>query len=192
DEAGAEISSSVRGNDAQDVSAELSGNPTLAENLRAVKRPVEHDADDSVESIGAESFRASHEISGSVVDDGIDFPELLFRSLRRRFDCGIVAHIASAVGGSAAEPQDFFAGFTERLLAPPDEKKPSAQFGKSQSHRPAESRAPARKEDGPAFQHIFLEHVDHLAQTKKVGETTFGQAILMQQRKRVFIFDGNR
>ena len=124
-----------------------------------MKRAVQHDTYDSVKRVGRELFGASNEIAGGVVDERMDFSELLLRFSRGSFDGAVVANIARGVGCLAAPPENLVTRFAKRVLTAAHEEYPRSQFGKPQSHGAAESGASAGEKDSPGFEQIALEHV---------------------------------
>src|SRR5207253_613353 len=95
DKARAAVGRRIGGHDVQHIPARFARHPALAKNLRAVKRAVQHDTYDSVKRVGRELFGASNEIAGGVVDERMDFSELLLRFSRGSFD-GAVVEAAAA------------------------------------------------------------------------------------------------
>src|SRR6267378_1894563 len=83
---------------------------------------VEHDSHDCVEGIGRELFRSCHEISRGIINEGVDFTELLLCLGSRGLDGSIVADIACRESGRAASAVNLVAGCTKRLFPPAGKK----------------------------------------------------------------------
>ena len=124
-----------------------------------MKSSVEHDSNYGIEGVGRELFRPGHEIACGVVDERVDFAELFLGFCCRGLDGSIISHVASGESRRAARTVDLFARFAQRLFPPADKKHPRAEFGKPQSHGPAEPCPATGKKNGPALQQIFLEQV---------------------------------
>src|SRR5207249_641867 len=125
-EAGATIRCRVSGHNVQNISTEFLSDPPLAEYLSAVKGAIQDDANNGVERIGAELFRASNEIAGGIVHQRINSAKLQFGLSCSVFDGGIVADVARGVSGGATEPMNLLAGLAKRFLASADEKQARA------------------------------------------------------------------
>src|SRR6266849_8468339 len=124
-----------------------------------MKSSVEHDSHYCIEGVGRELFRPGHEISRGIIDEGVDFTELHLGLCSRSLDGSIVADITCRESSSAASAVNFVAGYTKRLFSPADKKHPRAEFGKPQSHGPAEPCPATGKKHRPALQQSFLEQV---------------------------------
>ena len=61
---------------------------------------MQHDADHGIKRIGGKFLCARDEIAGGVVDERVDFPELLIGAGRCRFNGGVVANVAGGVSRS--------------------------------------------------------------------------------------------
>src|SRR3974390_688496 len=107
-----------------------------------------------MEGVRGEGFGARHEVSGGVVDEGVDFTELRFGCSEGRFDGAIIAHITSGECRSAALAMNLFASFVQRSVAAADEKHSRAELGEMDGHGAAESAAATGQEDGAALEKI--------------------------------------
>ena len=148
----AAIRRSVGRRDAQNIAGLFLRDPSAGEGLRAVKRAVEHDADHGVEGVGGKFFRASHEISGGVVDDGVDAAEFGVGFVGGGFDGSEIADVARGVSGRASGFMDGLAGFLERFFAAADDEHFRAERREVQRHGAAQAGAAAAQEDGAVFQ----------------------------------------
>src|SRR5215831_9270526 len=157
-EAGATVGRGVGGGDVEDSAAEFLGEALFCEHLRAVKRAVENNADNSVEGVGGKLLGARHEIAGGVVDQGIDFAKVAFSGSEGQFDGSVVADIAGRKSRRTTAFMNFVANVLERLLAAADEKEPGPQLHEMEGHRAAQAGAASGKKNGTTFQQIRLKH----------------------------------
>jgi hypothetical protein len=126
--------------------------PPLADRLCAVKGAVQDNPHNGVKGVRGEPFRASDEVPGGVVNERIDFAKLLLGLSHGGFDRGVIAYVARRESGGATKPENFFACFAKRFLAPANQKHSRAQFGKAQSHGTPESSAAAGDKDRPILE----------------------------------------
>src|SRR5262249_28629457 len=162
-EAGATVGRGVGGGDVEDSAAEFLGEALFCEHLRAVKRAVENNADNSVEGVGGKLLGARHEIAGGVVAQGIDFAEVASSGSDGQFDASVVADIAGRKSRRTTAFMNFVANVLERLLAAADEKEPGPQLHEMEGHRAAQAGAASGKKNGTTFQQIRLKHEDRLS-----------------------------
>jgi hypothetical protein len=71
------------------------------------------------------------EMTGGIVDKGVDAAKLGFPGGNRVFDSGEVLHVGQGVGGRLPLDANGFDGFLQRSFAADDEEQGCTEFGES-------------------------------------------------------------